>query len=755
MDNRKNIKIISWNVNSLHKRATDLHAYVLSNDIDIIALQEVGIKAQNHSLKGYQRFELAADLGSNTRGLVSYVKDSIPATLLYASKKNGIEYICINVHVDGGILCFVNIYVHANSLVIEDLPDVIFSEICLLVGDLNARHPYFGSTGGTHNTNGVVLKSFLDATENVKILGDIKPTHVKGGRLDYAILFNMDNILTRSVIVPELLSDHFAIRVDLYIDKLIYQQKRKRYVFKDSKHRAEFCRKIEVWCKEYKKCDIKDENVFYEDLLHTIESILDRPESQSRNIVAKKKPDYCNDNLVKGWGKILRKCQSKWNRDPTDDLSKNTMLKVAEVSTQVKQKARSEYWNEFLGNIASSKSLRDIWNRVNKVRGVKKKMVAHPNPKLKANELMKNWANASSIESLPRNVQNAIMSRRYKRRQLVNNQSMLWDDSCVPITTNELLFAVKKGKSTAPGADGLTYDVLNCLIMMRDSPLLDLFNLSYENGRLPVLWKTALIMPTRKGDSDFRPISLTSCLCKMMERVILNRLIYKIKDLMSDNMYGFMKGKSTSDCVISALSNADVQCRVFVDLKGAFDKANKDVILEELVSKGIKGKLLRWIADYLSDRKARVWFQGFESDEHSLELGTPQGGVLSPLLFNVLMDKIARHSFADGTQIVIYADDILIQCRNEELMNKALTELQNLCLYMGLVINERKTKYQSRVMNSRGFMLNNVMIEKVSSYKYLGMHVSLSTTYDHISHVKNICLARLSHLGFWQIAVMV
>ena len=73
---------------------------------------------------------------------------------------------------------------------------------------------------------------------------------------------------------------------------------------------------------------------------------------------------------------------------------------------------------------------------------------------------------------------------------------------------------------------------------MKDSPLLDLFNLSYINGRLPYKRKLALMVPVPKGNGDFRPISLTSYLSKTMERMVLNRLLYKIDGLLSNNLYG-------------------------------------------------------------------------------------------------------------------------------------------------------------------------------------------------------------------------
>lgn len=261
---------------------------------------------------------------------------------------------------------------------------------------------------------------------------------------------------------------------------------------------------------------------------------------------------------------------------------------------------------------------------------------------------------------------------------------------------------------------------------MEDSPLLDLFNISYEKGKLPSQGKVGLIHPIPKGNQDYRPITLTSCMCKMMERILMKRLLYKLDDLMSDNLFGFIKGKSTIDCVKRCLSHSNTNCRGFVDLMGAFDKANQDVILEELIVKGIKGRLLGWIGDNLIRRKAKVSFQGHEFVEKSFELGTPQGGILSPILFNVLMDRIGRHNFPHGTQVQIYADDILLQCSNERVMTEALEEFESLCLCMGMVINIAKTKFQSRRVTDRVFMFNGQRLERVTSYKYLGMCISFN-----------------------------
>ena len=734
-----NLNVISWNINSLQKRITDLHAYVSSSCVDVIALQEVGINGISLQLRGFNSFELPADNTTNCRGLTIYVKNDIPAIIHSAMKVNGTEFLCVSVTLQDITLVIVNIYVHADSLSVDDLPDIIFAEDCLLVGDLNARHNNLG-TKGFQNRNGIALNCLLDSIEDVKVLGNGEPTHVKGGRLDYAILFNMLEVQADFKNVDTLLSDHTAINVRLHLEKITHVNNRKKYFLREEQQR-EFVARVSDWYKEYKKLGVRDENRFNDDLLRVVDNILSNKKTKS-NHVSKQKSMYINDKFVKGWNNLLRKCHSKWSKDPNNEKNRKTLIEVAECATDIRKKTRNKYWEGFLTDIARSKSIHQIWNGVNKVRGVKKKIHIHPNPKAKVNELISEWSYQSSFESIPSNMQGCLRNLRTKRRKLARIQGALTDDTCISFTKNEILNAIKRGKSTAPGRDGLTYEILNCLASMDGSPLLDLFNLSYENGRLQ-----ALIIPVPKNETDYRPISLTSCMCKMMERMVSNRLKYKIDGLLSENLFGYLKGKSTTDCVIKCLSNAEVNCRLFVDLKGAFDKANKEVILESLVNKGIKGKLLMWISDYLTNRKASVWFQGHESEEKEMELGTPQGGVLSPVLFNILMDRIASYKFYGESQVIIYADDILIQCRNEEHLLEVIRQLQSLCLSLGLPINESKTKYQSRTMDGKEFWLNGIKLQKVSSYKYLGMHVSFNTkVLDQINYVKNICTARLKPL---------
>ena len=108
------------------------------------------------------------------------------------------------------------------------------------------------------------------------------------------------------------------------------------------------------------------------------------------------------------------------------------------------------------------------------------------------------------------------------------------------------------------------------------------------------------------------------------------------------------------------------------------------------------------------------------------------------------MDKIAWHSFPQGTDIIVYADGILIQCDSLRTLTTALQHLDDLCIQMGLVINTSKTKFQSTLQRCRPPHLNGVPLERVQSYKYLGVQLSFKKSTHCVQYVRDLCLPRLA-----------
>lgn len=741
----RSIRILSWNVSSLLTRVTDVHYFVLKNNIDVVCLQETrDTKGDTLKLNGYRAYHLHA--GDRIRGVSTYVKSSIPSELTETPcRTNGIESVCVKLHLQQGEMYIVNLYISGRSFDLRYLPDCMYSDSALIVGDLNARHPQLEERGNI-NDNGKRFYQFLKDRPDACLLGGKEATHIKGGRLDYACLLGRQAIQGECKVVSELLSDHFALYVKLAVGKIQVKFQRKRLSL-NVNDRDQFVYNIENWYKHYTPICL---DRFNRDLLSAIERCLPTTPKTHRKEKGHggRKNRYCSDKTLKEWTYMLRLAHREWVQKGKKEQDRDILLDISRMCGEKRKEVREKYWKEFAQNIEECKSLKEIWHHVNKVRGKTNNLIGHPHPEEEANKHIQKWAKASSLVSLPQHTRDALDAWEIERKEQIQSSLNITAVSCQTITIHELLNAIKRGKSTSPGEDGVTYDILNALVSMENSPLLDLFNMSYLEGRLPKAWKKALIIPIPKSSGGYRPVSLTSCLCKMMERILLNRLMYVIGDKLSCNLYGFMKGKGTSDCLIQCLSNDAEKCRVFVDLQGAFDKANGEVIMYELAMLGVTGTLLKWIGDYLSERRACVWFQGCLSEEKNLELGTPQGGVLSPTLFNVLMNRIASESYPQGVQPIIYADDILIQGTTQRRLQTALNNFSKLAQTLGLVINEEKTKFQSKQRGNVRLSLNDKQVEKVLTYKYLGVYIGFTASSKdaEVNHILTQCRARLRPL---------
>ena len=134
---------------------------------------------------------------------------------------------------------------------------------------------------------------------------------------------------------------------------------------------------------------------------------------------------------------------------------------------------------------------------------------------------------------------------------------------------------------------------------------------------------------------------------------------------------------------------------LFLDLEKAFELANPAAILETLVEKGAKGRLLHWIKNNVLRRRGRVKFQGVISDYKQLHNGMLQGGILSLFLFNVLMENIAKLALPRNAKIFIFVHDItVVVTRNNQLIDaqEALNIIEREFRRLGLKINPSKTK---------------------------------------------------------------
>ena len=238
---------------------------------------------------------------------------------------------------------------------------------------------------------------------------------------------------------------------------------------------------------------------------------------------------------------------------------------------------------------------------------------------------------------------------------------------------------------------------------------------------------------------------------------MLNRLFHVAQPL-HQHTFGFKRKSGLIDAASVFLQDVTKHKKhgtiaVFLDITKAFDLSNSISILSSLVCAGVKGKLLSWLRDFLTDRKGFLLFQGGLSQVHDFENRTPQGSTLSPTLFNYLVDQLHDIQLPRGVKLLRYADDFVLYQPNDShhihndlaVSLRAIEEkLQDIGLQ--IFVNKTKVGYFGKKINPPHFdsFVDNAPLEWVDEFKYLGVFVDRRLNFKrHALHLKTKARCRL------------
>lgn len=212
-----------------------------------------------------------------------------------------------------------------------------------------------------------------------------------------------------------------------------------------------------------------------------------------------------------------------------------------------------------------------------------------------------------------------------------------------------------------------------------------------------------------KGDGKTRPLGIPSVKCRIAQEVVRRLINSTFENRFHEYSFGFRPGRNCHQAVEHVVDYAQQGYRyiVDVDIKGFFDNIPHNLIMESIAAKISDGNILNLIERFLNSGVME------EGELKPTTKGTPQGGVISPLLANIALDHLDRYLDGKGHRFVRYADDFIVLCKTKPEAERALDEIK-ICLdQMELQTSPEKTKicHYSEGFNFLGFTIKSRSIQ--------------------------------------------
>lgn len=493
-------------------------------------------------------------------------------------------------------------------------------------------------------------------------------------------------------------------------------------------------------------------------------------------------PLSCRKKIIKPWitPGLLRcmrnrdKLHKKSKASPDDLIIKSTYIRYRNFCCKILKKVKRSYERELIQKAGNDSkqlwdTIKNITNTSKVINFPKELLTLKDNPQKSVDYINKYFS------SVGETLANKITSSQPHINNIKKSTILSPNDSFVLIDTDEeevnSLILTLKNKCSV-GHDGITNKLLKDFRHQLVPHLTYIFNMCLANGIFPYALKRSQISPIHKGGDrnhilNYRPISILPSISKLLEKIINSRLIKYLEDknIISDNQFGFRKGKSTDDAV-STLTNFIAQkldegkkcIAIFLDLAKAFDTVSVPILIYKLQKIGVRGTQLALFSDYLTGRSQCVKVGSHTSTNLSVTYGVPQGSILGPTLFLIYINDLLCLDSFHG-KIISYADDTALiftaKSWNETylLAQNGLNTVRNWLKDNILTLNSEKTKYLAFSIRNCSQDLKLIAhdcqsdpssdyncqckpLERVSFIKYLGVIIDSNLSFKQ--HIFNL-----------------
>ena len=323
-----------------------------------------------------------------------------------------------------------------------------------------------------------------------------------------------------------------------------------------------------------------------------------------------------------------------------------------------------------------------------------------------------------------------------------------------PFSRSELIAAISALKNNkATSFDRITNEMLKASKLIILNQLLSLFNIILSSTIYPSAWRQNILTPLHKSGpladpSNFRGIAVCSCLGKLFNKLLHKRLERKCERerLICPGQGSGRKGSRTSDHLMIIRFLIDKYCNVggkklfacFFDLRKAFDTVPRLRLFYTILKEyKVGGNYLKVLQEIYTNNHVYVKTSEGLCQPFSTTVGVLQGEVMSPLLFNIFVNKISDifDQSCDPVQInntdqsfLLWADDLVVFSQSAEGLQSAIDKVSAFYASLGLQINKTKTKIiifnkSGKVLKDYSFFLADARLEIADSYQYLGVRL--------------------------------
>ena len=474
--------------------------------------------------------------------------------------------------------------------------------------------------------------------------------------------------------------------------------------------------------------------------------------------------------------KAFRAAQTRQRRHRCEHYIVQAKKARARFRYEIKY-ARKQSWKAYTTLINFRTPGAEVWLKIRKIAG---KFTPHPPPVLKVNgELIaddKLVANAFADHfakiSSKNNDRNFHNFRKQEEKKELNFHTNKIEVYNVPFTEKEFNFALSKCNESAPGPDDIPYAMIKNSADETKSFILSLMNRMWEEHVFPSIWESAKFLAFLKPGknslevTNYRPIALTSCICKLMEKMVNVRLMWYLEreKLITPSQCGFRRMYSCSDILVrlessicEAFAMKQHHITIFFDLEKAYDTAWRYGILKILHEIGFRGEMPIYIKNFLKNRHFQVQVGSTLSEIKCQEEGVPQGSVLSVTLFALAINGIAKLIPSD-VLFTLFVDDLSLSFSSakmaiaERKLQITINAINKWSEMHGFRFSTSKTVCMhfcrlKGVHPDPDLYLNRQRIPVVTETRFLGLIFDSRLTWiPHLKYLKTKCVEALNIL---------